>query len=439
LFVVSLETGEKMRLTHPQFPAIGDTNPAVSPDGSWLVFRRQANDIQSGELYRLRLTKGPGSGASADPAGLTGVGEPTRLTAAPLDAAYPTWMPGNKEILFSARASLWKLVVPGKNTAARLPFAGEDGIMPVVSRLQSGRAPRLVYVRSFHDVNIWRLESSAPGATASAPPVVSISSTRMDSTPQLAPDGRRVAFASDRSGAWEIWLADLDGSNAVQITTLRADSGAPSWSPNGEWIVFQSNPGGQCDIYRIRAAGGKPQNLTSHPAAEWRPSFSRDGFWIYFTSNRTRQRQIWKIPASGGDAVQVTHNGGFAAFESPDGAYIYYTQTMETSSDLWRQPVAGGIPVKVLEGVVRAAFTVLDGGIYYIDRPSREGGLLDTDQPSGETRLQYFDFATRSTATVARNLGNVFLGLTASKDGRTILYSRVDSSVDDLMLADNFR
>jgi dipeptidyl aminopeptidase/acylaminoacyl peptidase len=203
--------------------------------------------------------------------------------------------------------------------------------------------------------------------------------------------------------------------------------------------VFQSNPEGQCDVYRIRAAGGKPRNLTSHPAAEWRPSFSRDGHWIYFTSNRTRERQIWKVPASGGDAVQVTHNGGFAAFESPDGAYIYYTQTMETPSHLWRQPVGGGIPTKVLEGVVRAASTVLDGGIYYIDRPSREGGLLDTDQPSGETRLQYFDFATRRTTTVARNLGNVFLGLTASKDGRTILYSRVDFSVDDLMVADNFR
>jgi hypothetical protein len=40
---------------------------------------------------------------------------------------------------------------------------------------------------------------------------------------------------------------------------------------------------------------------------------------------------------------------------------------------------------------------------------------------------------------VARNLGNVFLGLTASKDGRTIFYSRVDSSIDDLMLVDNFR
>src|SRR5262245_16535819 len=85
-----------------------------------------------------------------------------------------------------------------------------------------------------------------------------------------------------------------------------------------------------------------------------------------------------------------------------------------------------------------SSFAVLDGGIYYIDRPSGAGGLLHNDQPSGETRLQYFNFATGRTATVARNLGNVHLGLTASKDGRTVFYSRVDSSRDDLMLVENF-
>jgi hypothetical protein len=94
---------------------------------------------------------------------------------------------------------------------------------------------------------------------------------------------------------------------------------------------------------------------------------------------------------------------------------------------VWRLPASGGIAVKVLEGVVLASFAVIEGGIYYIDRPS------------GEAPLQYFDFATRRSRTVARNLGNVGLGLTASPDGRTILYSRIDSSVDDLMMVENFR
>ncbi len=190
----------------------------------------------------------------------------------------------------------------------------------------------------------------------------------------------------------------------------------------------------------IPAAGGKPRNLTSHPAIDAFPSFSRDGKWIYFTSNRTGEHQIWKMPASGGDAVQVTNNVGYVRLASRRMAPTSTTyETMDTPSPLWRLPASGGVPVKVLEGVVLGNFVVLEGGIYYIDRPSGEGGIYYIDRPSGETRLQYFDFATRRSTTVARNLGNVDLGLTASPDGRTILYSRVDSSVDDLMLVENFR
>ena len=430
LFVISLETGEKRQLTDPQPPASGDTNPAVSPDGSWLVFRRQLGGLFNGELYRLLLGRG-----------LAAAGEPQRLTPAELDARSPTWMPDGKEILFSVRGGLRRLVVPGESTPARLPFIGEDGLMPVVSRPQPRRPPRLVYVRSFEDDNIWRVETSAPGALASSPPVVSsISSTRGDWFPQFSPDGRRVLFASDRSGESGVWVADPDGSNAVQLASMGASAtGYTRWSPDGERIVFHSTREGQAEVFVIPAAGGKPQNLTSHPASDGFPSFSRDGQWIYFTSNRTGERRIWKIPASGGDAVQVTNSAGYAALESPDGAYLYYVETLDKPSPLWHLPASGGVPVKVLEGVFFGNYVVLKGGIYYIDKPSGQGGVYYLDKPTGETRLQYFDFATRRSTTVARNLGNVDAFLTASPDGRTLLYSRKDSSVDDLMLVENFR
>jgi serine/threonine protein kinase len=429
LFVVTLESGEKRQLTNPQPPASGDANPAVSPDGRWLVFRRNASGLFSGELYRLSLGRG-----------VTALGEPQRLTPAALDAEYPTWMPDSKEILFSAKESLWRLTVPGESTPARLPFVGEDGLMPVISRAQPGRPSRLVYIRSFTDFNIWRVETSAPGATASSPPVVSVSSTRADGMPQLSPDGRLLAITSDRSGGWEIWRTDPDGSNAVQLTSMGARAaGYPHWSPDGEQIVFHSNLEGQWEVYVIATAGGKPRRLTSHRARDSFPSFSRDGRWIYFNSNRTGEDRIWKMSASGGDAVQVTHTVGYATLESPDGAYLYYVQDVFTPSALWRLPTSGGVPVKLLEGVVLGNFVVLEKGVYYIDRPSGEGGIYSIDRPSGETRLQYLDLATRRITTVARNLGNVDIPLTASADGRTILYPRMDSSVDDLMVVENFR
>jgi Tol biopolymer transport system component len=440
LFVISVDTGEKRQLTHPQHAAPGDAQPAVSPDGRWLVFRRNTSGPLTGELYRIRLETDPVS------AGVTAVGDPLRLTPAVVDANQPAWMPDSQEILFSKGLlkSLWRLNVagerPGETQPARLPFVGEDGIMPVVSRPTSGRPPRLVYIRSFADNNIWRVETSAPGAPASSPPVVSISSTRHDYHPQLSPDRRRMAFGSSRSGEPEIWVADPDGSKPVQLTWGASGSGFPHWSPDGERLVYLSNMEGQWEDYVIPAAGGKPRNVTSHPAAESWASFSRDGRWIYFTSDRTGRYEIWKAPASGGDAEQLTSNGGFMPERSPDGAYVYYVQTWNPPSPLWRVPASGGAPEKVLDGVLLANFVVLERGIYYIDRPSGQGASQMIDAPSGETRLQYFDFATRRSTTVARNLGNVFVGpLTASPDGLTIFFCRVDSSVDDLMLVENFR
>ena len=93
----------------------------------------------------------------------------------------------------------------------------------------------------------------------------------------------------------------------------------------------------------------------------------------------------------------------------------------------------------MLDGVFFANYVVRERGIYYIDKPSGQGGVHYIDRPTGETRLQYFDFAARKSRTVARNLGNVGAFLTVSPDGRTFLYNRHDSSVDDLMLVENFR
>ncbi|MEO7271744.1 MAG: protein kinase [Vicinamibacterales bacterium] len=423
LFVVSVESGEKRQLTFPRAPIAGDTEPAVSADGKWIVFRRNASPF-IGELYRLPLSRG-----------VMAAGEPRRLTATALDANQPTWMPDSKEILFSAQGYLWRQAIGGTSDPTRLPFVGEDGSMPVVSRPQPGQPSRLAYVHSFTDYNIWRVDTAPDGATAGAP-VVSIASTRTDNTPQWSPDGRRVAFTSSRSGTLEIWVADADGENAVQLTAMSAVPGFPTWSPDGATIAFHSNPEGQADLYAIPAAGGKPRNLTSHPAADAFPSFSRDGRWIYFSSNRFGgDPVIWKVPVGGGAAVQVTAGRGTAASESPDGATLFYNEGWDRPSAVWAVPTAGGPAVKVLDSVVLGNFAVLDRGIYYM---TRAPGAAAAARP-GQTRLQYFDFATRTSKNVAPDLGTVGHGLTVSPDGRTILYSRVDSSVDDLMLVENVR
>jgi Tol biopolymer transport system component len=326
-----------------------------APDGRSLVFQRNPSGANA-ELHWLPLEKD-----------VSAAGPSRRLVPAAMNATGPAWMPDSRAILFAAKGGLWRLAVSGASAPARLPFVGEDGRMPAISRPAPGKLPRLVYVRSFTDRNIWRLETSAAGAAPTTLPVMAISSTRNDDGAQLSPDGRRVVFSSDRSGENEIWLSNPDGSSAVQLTSLDAEGTAgPRWSTDGQWIVFNANPDGQQDIYVVAAGGGRPRRVTSHPANDIQPSFSRDGNWVYFASARTGSFQIWKAPTSGGEALQV----------SP--------------SALLRIPTTGGEPVKVLEGVVMRAFVVLERGIYYIDRPARE------------SRLQYSLSSTRSMSGVCR-------------------------------------
>ncbi len=211
----------------------------------------------------------------------------------------------------------------------------------------------------------------------------------------------------------------------VSSATQSDQRGSPNVTKN--LIAFDVLMGNRREIYVVPSEGGKPRCLTPNPSNNAVPSFSRDGKWIYFGSNRSGENEIWKAPTVGGEAVQVTHNIGFAAHESPDGAYVYYTQLVGAPSALWRISTAGGEPVKVLDGVIRWAFAVIEKGIYYID------------QPAGDAQLEFYHFATGKSTTVARNLGHIHIDLAASPDGRTILYSRMDYAPNDLMLVEGFR
>jgi hypothetical protein len=140
------------------------------------------------------------------------------------------------------------------------------------------------------------------------------------------------------------------------------------------------------------------------------------------------------------------HLASMSAFESTDGAHVYYTQTPSAPSILWRISTLGGEPVKVLEGVIQRAFTVLETGVYYIEvQAEHKAGLPMLSIAGGAFatrnvgRLRFFDFTAGMSRTVADLGAGISLGLTASPDGRTVLFSRIDSPTNDLMMVENFR
>lgn len=417
IHLVSIETGEKRKLTEPSAGAVGDTYPAFSPDGKTLAFLRSSSRATT-DLYLLSLEGG----------------EPRRLTFDNTSILGLAWTSDGREIVLASRRggsiySLWRIPVTG-GTPVRLPTIGQSVVSPVISR----RGNYLVYTQALDDQNIWRLEWDAAGRVG--PPTSLISSTLGDNGPDYSPDGRKVVFASNRSGGFGIWTCDRDGANPLPLIDRGPYlTGTPRWSPDGRWIAFdsRSNDMGNADIYVISVEGGQPRRLTSELSEDVAPSWSRDGKWIYFGSTRSGSMQIWKVGAEGGQATQVTKQGGFEGFESTDGKHFYYAKGRSVPG-IWQVPVVGGEETPLMEhhkaGYWRF-WAVADKGIYF----------ATANEPARPV-IEFFNFATRKVTTIAtldKPLSPSDPGLTVSINGRSLLYAQMDQSGSDLMLIENFR
>jgi len=416
LFLLSAESGQKRSLTSPPEKAFVDSQPCFSPDGRTLAFIRQAA-VSFRDIYLLALAED-----------LQPIGEPKRLTFENRLTFRPVWTQAGNEIIFSSGRfldpNLFRIVASGSGKPQRLASVGENGYEAAICH----RAQRLVYTQVSIDVNIWRLEVPGPDGKISQPMKLTSASTRADRDAQFSLDGEKIVFNSNRTGNFEIWMCDSDGSNPRPITSLGRYCGSPHLSPDGQRVTFDSALEGQWEIYVTNANGGKPQRLTTHPAIDALTSWSRDGRWVYFFSDRSGENQIWKVPAGGGAAVPVTRKGGFQAVESPDGQWVYYTKS-DGASSLWRVPKDGGEESQVLESVDKRAFAIANEGIYFVPKP----------ESLGRYTIQFFNFATKKIRTIFTIDGEIDIYLSSSSDGRWILYSQVDQDGSDLTLVDNFR
>jgi Tol biopolymer transport system component len=105
----------------------------------------------------------------------------------------------------------------------------------------------------------------------------------------------------------EIWVADIDGSNTVQLTHFNNPlTGSPRWSPSGQLIVFDSRVGGKATVYVVDPDGGAPRRLSPKANGDSIPTWSRDGKWIYVSSQERESVDIYKIPLRGGDPKLIT-------------------------------------------------------------------------------------------------------------------------------------
>jgi Tol biopolymer transport system component len=404
--LLSTATGQAKQLTFPPASSSGDSHPAFSPDGKSLAFRR-GRGVSVEDIYVV-----PTEG-----------GQPQRVTHDNRGTDGHTWTANGRSLVVASRRdgsfpSLWRFPLEGGSPERLTEEMFAES--PAVSR----RGGHIAYVRRGNDVNIWRT------SVAGGSPVRLIASTMTDTSPQYSPDGNHIAFRSDRSGYFEIWVCDPDGRKPVRITNFHGPlTGSPRWSPDSQEIAFDTRPAGNADIYLVRADGGHLRQLTTNSASQVVPSWSADGKAVYFASNETGAWQVWRQPVAGGPAKQITTSGGFAPFESSDGKYVYYAKGNATSG-IWKVPVPGGAETAVVDALPPAMWgnwALRPDGIYFLDATSH-------------ARLQFFDFKTqflRSVASIEKSPSVGDTGLGVSPDGRSAIYSQVDAQGSVIVVGEN--
>jgi Tol biopolymer transport system component len=218
--------------------------PSWSPDGSRLAFvsRRSGDE----EIY---LARGDGTGIR-------------RLTKLPGPDLTPTWSSDGRRLAWSRNAEIWTMKATGGGK--RRLIAKATTWHEHYSPTWSGAA--IVYSStrvSAFNTELFRAPARRLTFTKGSDRVLGD-----DSMPDFSPDGRKVAFTSNRDQQGEIYIMNADGSGQQRLTRRSGDDWAPAFSPDGARIAFTQLPG---TIWTMNADGTGLRKLTAGTDADWRP------------------------------------------------------------------------------------------------------------------------------------------------------------------------
>ena len=148
-----------------------------------------------------------------------------------------------------------------------------------------------------------------------------------DREPAWSPDGQRLAFRSDRAGNNDVWVMNADGTGATNLTNDGAPEGEMSWSPDGTRLVFRRIVASGEQLFVMNADGSGDTQLTTS-GQNYRPDWSPDGSRIVFSSDRGTGEQIFVMNADGSSQTPLTSPGGgqFDPAWSPDGSRIAFAR-----------------------------------------------------------------------------------------------------------------
>ena len=160
---------------------------------------------------------------------------------------------------------------------------------------------------------------------------------------KMSPDGKEIAFTYKG----DIYKVGVNGGKAQRLTSMSSYESRPIWSPDGKKIAFASDREGGQDIYIMSSDGGQATRLTTNSAAETPQSFSPDGKYVIYSASiqdpsksvafpSARQPELYRVPVAGGRPEQISAVAAdYVSFVGDDGSFLY--EDIKGSEDRWRK------------------------------------------------------------------------------------------------------
>ena len=306
--------------------------PRWSPDASNIVFQNKEGtkfDIKVVDIFSKKMIW---------------------VTNDRIQEVNPVWSQSGKAIYFSSYRSgglnIWRVPIsengiPSGEMQQITTGAGQDVQLTIST---DGRQLAFSILRQ--NADIWKLPISLETGRSTGDPEEVIATTREDSRGVWSPDGKMIAFNSDRTGEMNIWLYSIDDGSASQLTKGPGGDFQPNWSPDGKQLVFFSVRSGNADIWSVEVATGELKPLTENSSLEINPFFSSDGMFIAYQSDRGGRNEVWIMNADGTNQRQLTNTGVGGHFMrwSMDKDFIIFISPYDDISGAVQVSLSGGDP-----------------------------------------------------------------------------------------------